>query len=102
MKKTLLILSTLAWPALAHAATAYGSLNNFDVVNDSSQKCYGFEIDLEDLHSASLTYTYDWNHYGTPKISEDNIDPAHPKVFLACGGPPSGPAYHSSGGLCPR
>ncbi len=64
------------------ASEAYGSINNFDVVNDTGEVCHGFEIELEDLHSSDITYTYDWNHYGTPKISEDNTDPAHPKVFI--------------------
>ena len=82
MKKILLILSALTSPMIAHATTAYGSLNNFDCVNDSAQKCYGFEIELEDIHSVDITYTYDWNHFGKPRILEINLDPAHPKVFV--------------------
>ena len=64
------------------ASTAYGDLNNFDVFNDTGQNCYGFEIELDDIHSTDITYTYDWNHYGPPTITEDNSDPAHPKVFV--------------------
>jgi hypothetical protein len=64
----------------ASASTAYGDLNNFDVVNDTGTECHGFEIEIEDVHSTDITYTFDWNHYGTPKITEDNSDPAHPKV----------------------
>ena len=64
------------------ASTAYGDLNNFDVFNDTGANCHGFEIELDDIHSTDLTYTYDYNHYGAPTITEDNSDPAHPKVFV--------------------
>jgi hypothetical protein len=68
---------------MAQASIAYGSINNFDTVNDTSNVCHGFEIELDDIHSADITYTYDWNHYGTPRITEDNTDPLHPKVFVS-------------------
>ena len=72
-----------AWGSgAAVASTAYGDLNNFDVFNDTGQECHGFEIELDDVRSTDITYTYDWNHYGAPTISEDNSDPAHPKVFI--------------------
>jgi hypothetical protein len=64
------------------ASEAYGSINNFDVVNDTGEICHGFEIELDDVHSSDITYTYDWNHYGTPKIIEDSSDPGHPRVFV--------------------
>lgn len=66
----------------ARASTAYGSINNFDTVNDTGGECHGFEIEIEDLHSQDITYTYSWNHYGTPKITEDNSNPLHPKVII--------------------
>src|ERR1043166_4474205 len=69
-------------PTSARASTAYGSLNNFDCVNDTGQEAHGFEIELDDVHSTDITYTYDYNHYGIPKITEDNTDPLHPKVFI--------------------
>ena len=59
----------------ARASIAYGSINNFDTVNDTSNVCHGFEIELDDIRSADITYTYDYNHYGTPRITEDNTDP---------------------------
>jgi len=68
--------------APATASTAYGDLNNFDVFNDTTQNCHGFEIELEDIHSTDVTYTYDWNHYGAPSITEDSSNPAHPKVTV--------------------
>ncbi len=64
------------------ASTVFGDLNNFDVFNDTGQNCYGFEIELDDIHSTDISYTFDWNHYGPPTITEDNSDPAHPKVFV--------------------
>ncbi len=66
----------------AIASTAYGDLNNFDVFNDTGTECHGFEIELDDVHSVDITYTFDWNHYGAPTISEDNSNPLHPKVFV--------------------
>ena len=66
----------------AQASIAYGSLNNFDVVNDTGVEAHGFEIELDDIHSKDITYTYDYNHYGVPKITEDNTDPLHPKVTI--------------------
>lgn len=64
------------------ASTAYGTLNNFDVVNDTDRECHGFEIEIEDVRSTDITYTYDWNHYGQPRITDDLSDPAHPKVII--------------------
>lgn len=55
---------------VARASVAYGSINNFDTVNDTSNVCHGFEIELDDIRSTDITYTYDYNHYGTPKITE--------------------------------
>lgn len=64
----------------AHASIAYGSINNFDTVNDTGVEAHGFEIELEDIHSTDVTYTFDWNHYGKASISEDNSVAGHPKV----------------------
>jgi hypothetical protein len=85
-KSALHLLGGLALVAMASspaiASTAFGDLNNFDVFNDTGTECHGFEIELEDVHSVDITYTYDWNHYGAPTISEDNSDPLHPRVFV--------------------
>jgi len=70
----------LALGGSARASQAYGSIDNFDVVNDNDVPCHGFEIEIEDAHSTDITYTYDWNHYGVPRIAEDNSDPLHPRV----------------------
>ena len=54
-------------------ATAYGSLNNFDAVNDTGVPCHGFEIELEDLETSDISYTFNWNHYGTPDVRDDTV-----------------------------
>lgn len=69
-------------PRGAAAPSIIGDLNNFDTLNDTGQICYGFEIEIDGIHSTDITYTFDWNHYGVPKILEDNSDPAHPRVFV--------------------
>jgi len=86
-----LALATIA--VRVEASTAYGDLNNFDVFNDTGTDCHGFEIELDDVRSTDITYTYDWNHYGAPVISEDRSDPQHPKVFVRYAAKYSGGNY---------
>jgi hypothetical protein len=38
----------------AIASTSYGTLNNFDTVNDTGQECHGFEIELDDVHKTDI------------------------------------------------
>lgn len=64
------------------ASVAWGSINNFDTVNDTGVECHGFEIEIDGIRARDVSYTYDWNHYGVPRITEDITDPAHPKVFI--------------------
>jgi hypothetical protein len=66
----------------AHASIAYGSINNFDTVNDTGHECHGFEIEIEDCHSTDVTYTYNYNHYGAPRVEQDDADPVHPKCRI--------------------
>jgi hypothetical protein len=61
---------------------AYGTLNNFDCVNDTGVEAHGFDIELEGVRSKDITYTYDYNHYGVPRITEDLTDPLHPRVLV--------------------
>ena len=51
-------------------------------MNDTGVECHGFEIEIDGIRSRDVSYTYDWNHYGVPRITEDITDPAHPKVFI--------------------
>ena len=78
LSRSLIALCVLALSGgVAHASIAYGSINNFDTVNDTGVQAHGFEIELDDIQSADITYTYDWNHYGTPSIREDTSVPGH-------------------------
>lgn len=72
----------LAFVPRADASIAYGSINNFDTVNDTGHECHGFEIEIEDCHSTDITYTYNYNHYGVPKITQDDSVAGHPKCVI--------------------
>jgi hypothetical protein len=85
MKRILLLLISLV--ALlagqtARASIAYGSINNFDTVNDTGHECHGFEIEIEDCRTTDITYTYNYNHYGVPRFEQDDTDPLHPKCRI--------------------
>lgn len=85
MKRCLvLILFALGlWaPSAAMSATIVGDLNNFDTINDTGRTCHGFEIELDDVVSTDITYTFDWNHYGAPKIYEVPIDSVRKRVVI--------------------
>jgi hypothetical protein len=61
----------LVWLALpAHAQTLFGSLSNFDVVNDTGQICRGFEIELEGISPPDVAFTFGnpYIRYGDPSI----------------------------------
>jgi hypothetical protein len=72
------LVADLAQAQSASAGIAYGSLTNFDTVNDTGTECHGFEIELEDCHSTDISRTYNYNHYGVPRIFEDDSVPEHP------------------------
>lgn len=76
----LVALTSLGLFASARASIAYGSINNFDTVNDTGHVCHGFEI--EDCRSTDITYIYDYNHDGAPRLEQDDTDPAHPKCRI--------------------
>ncbi len=69
-------------PQMVEASIAYGSINNFDTVNDTGHVCHGFEIEIEDCRSTDITYTYNYNHYGAPRIEQDDSIPGHPKCRI--------------------
>jgi hypothetical protein len=52
------------------AQTTFGTLSNFDVFNDTGQDCHGFEIELDGIASANVTYTFGgtYERYGDPKV----------------------------------
>jgi hypothetical protein len=60
---------TLAIGAAVPAAgqvTLYGTLSNFDVVNDTGLEVHGFEIEFHGV--SSITSYYNWNRYGPPQV----------------------------------
>jgi hypothetical protein len=65
-------------------ASAFGTLSNFDVVNDTPGPCHGFEIELEDIHGSDVSYTFGGSYirYGTPEVVEVSGDPSHPRVIV--------------------
>ena len=82
-KRTLLTLAALgalaATPGLAQAATIFGSLGNFDAVNNTGHVAHGFEIELEGLHLSDITDTFGGagrgfpttvERYGAPTVAE--------------------------------
>ena len=52
----------------AQAATIYGSLGNFDAINDTGSPAHGFEIELDGIDSSQVLATFGspYNRYGTP------------------------------------
>ena len=65
-------------------ASAFGTLSNFDVVNDTSEPCHGFEIELEDLEVGDIAYTFGGTYirFGTPEVLDVTDDPAHPRTLV--------------------
>jgi hypothetical protein len=76
--------SRLALPILclaagsAEAVTYFGALSNFDVVNNSTAPCNGFEIELDGLTSADITYTFDYQSYGHPRLVDSKDAAGNP------------------------
>ena len=62
-------LALLAGSGPAIAVTQYGTLGNFDVINDTGQPTNGFEIELEGVSPGDVVYTFG-----------DSGDPAHPYI----------------------
>ena len=40
------------------APVTYGTLSNFDAINDTGQPCNGFEIELEGISPGDVVYTF--------------------------------------------
>jgi hypothetical protein len=79
---SLFALAVLVLSPSVQASIAYGSINNFDTVNDTGSVCHGFEIEIEDCRSNDITYTYNYNHYGAPRIEQDDSIVGHPKCRI--------------------
>ncbi|MGD9634528.1 MAG: hypothetical protein AB7G28_20260 [Pirellulales bacterium] len=59
------VLSLAITPTTTSAAVI-GFLGNFDVINDTGQTCYGFEIELEGIHSSEVTDVFGGPGRGFP------------------------------------
>ena len=60
----------------AHAQV-FGSLANFDVVNDTGKTAHGFEIDIRDIHSGDISSLFgaanrwpNMERYGAPTVTD--------------------------------
>jgi hypothetical protein len=87
MKKILIgiVVAMFALANRAFAGTLFGELSNFDAVNDTPSPCNGLEIELDDIQSQDVTYTFQYQRYGTPKITEDTFPVngvSHPRTFV--------------------
>ncbi|MGZ8219034.1 dockerin type I domain-containing protein [Methylomagnum sp.] len=51
----------------ANASPTFGSLSNFDIINDTGGDCNGFEIELEGVRSTGV-YAFEWETYGKPRL----------------------------------
>jgi hypothetical protein len=54
----------------ASAQVTFGALSNFDVFNDTGGECHGFEIELDGVSAADVTYTFGapYERYGNPAL----------------------------------
>lgn len=57
---------SLAFAPSAAQAAVIGFLGNFDVINDTGQTAYGFEIELEGIHSSEVTDVFGGPGRGFP------------------------------------
>src|SRR4051794_17034552 len=64
-----LVLSLIATAALnaQSGVTLFGALSNFDVINDTGQETYGFEIEIQG-NLTSIGGSFIWNRYGSPQV----------------------------------
>ena len=54
--------------ATAQTATIYGSLGNFDVVNNTNQDAHGFEIQIEGITPDAQPYSFSYQRYGAATV----------------------------------
>lgn len=69
-----LLLATTSIPAYSQV---FGSLANFDVVNDTGKTAHGFEIEIHDIHTNNITSIFgaanrwpNMERYGSPSVAE--------------------------------
>lgn len=66
----LFAIALLSGDSTAWATTMFGSLSNFDVVNDTGEICRGFEIELEGVSPSEIYSTFGnpYIRYGDPTL----------------------------------
>ena len=65
-----LAIALFAAPLAIHAQTGvtlFGALSNFDVLNDTGQETYGFEIEIRG-NLTGVGGTFNYNRYGAPQV----------------------------------
>ena len=70
--RTLVVALALLGPgSRAMGSTMYGTLSNFDVVNDTGEVCRGFEIELDGISPSDIYSTFGspYIRYGDPTIT---------------------------------
>jgi PEP-CTERM motif len=66
-RPSLLSIALMAVCATSHAAATFGSLANFDAVNDTGSTAHGFEIELEGISRSDILDVFGLNRdFGTP------------------------------------
>ena len=67
LRRATLACAVLAVASVPVAASTFGSLGNFDTVNDTGSTAHGFEIELEGLDKSRITDVFGLNrNFGTP------------------------------------
>ena len=69
-RMTALIAASAALTVFAQTATIYGSLGNFDVVNNTGQNACGFEAEIEGLPSGYPVGTFSFQRYGPATVTD--------------------------------
>ena len=70
VRSLLALAAVVAAPLTAGAQTAtiYGSLGNFDIMNNAGQDAHGFEIELEGLQISDVPYSFSMQRYGNAQL----------------------------------
>ncbi len=54
---------------MAQSATIYGSVGNFDIINNTGVEACGFEMVIEGIQHDPALYTYSWSRYGAAVLT---------------------------------
>ena len=63
-----MVLAVVTRSAQAQTVSFYGSLSNFDAVNNTEHEAHGFEIELEGLQLNDVYYMFSVLRYGQPSV----------------------------------